>query len=134
MSIVLGGYTIDGNGQRHQLPVISGPDDSAIEQALLSIKQTSGTIVLRHQPEPETGPYELVLYSDNGNYLLMLNEYADNGDTNVRTLTDVGIGNGSISILGESYPASAVTRDFQIIYSAFNEFARSGDVSGQALR
>lgn len=134
MSIVLGGYVLDENAQRHQIPVTLDPDDSVIEEALLSVKQASGAIGLRYQPEPESGPYELMLYSENGNFLLMLNEHEEDGDTNVRTINQADIDNELISILGECYPAKAITHDFQTICLAFKEFSDSGDVSGQLLR
>jgi len=82
---------------------------------------------------PEIGPYELMLYAENGKFLLMLNEYDEDGDTNVRTISVDGVANELIPILGECYPAKAVTHNFQFVYSIFKEFAYRGDVSKEIM-
>ncbi|WP_372240625.1 hypothetical protein [Pseudomonas sp. R4-34-07] len=78
---------------------------------------------------PEYGPYEINLYADSGNYLLMLNQYLDNGEHAVRTLSNTSAGTSPVEILGDYYPANFITRDIDIVISCFQEFLNSGDVS-----
>lgn len=129
MSIILGGYIMGEDSERQQLPTISDPNYRSIEGVLSSLKEASGVIVLRCQPEPEAGPYELTMHSDNGSYLLMLNEYDDDGDSGVRTINKPSSDSALIPILGDFYSAKSITRDFQLVCSIFKEFADTGDVS-----
>lgn len=129
MSIVLGGYKMGVNSERQQLPTISDPTAIAIEQALLLLKESNGIIGLRYQPEPEIGPYELTMHSDDGNFLLMLNEYDEDGDCSVRTINNLSCDGGLMPILGDLYSAKSITRDFQLVLSIFKEFADTGNVS-----
>jgi len=133
MSMILGGYVIDADLQRHQIPAVTDLNDSIVDENLLNLKEGNGVLGLRIQPEPETGPYELMLYADEGNLLLMLNEMDEDGDTNVRTLTVSGVENELMSILGESYPAKAVTRDFELVSSIFKDFLHAGNISTDVM-
>lgn len=134
MCITLSGYIERGDSERQRLPITSEINENALAEVLSLLKGANGIIGLRHQPEPETGPYELTMYSDDGNFLLMLNEYADDGDVNVGTITDPGAGSGLIPILGDYYSAKSVTRDFKLVFSIFKEFAETGNVSEQFMR
>lgn len=129
MSTILGGYIIGADSERQQLPTTIDPTNRAVEDVLASLKSANGIVGLRHQPEPEIGPYELTVYSDEGQFLLMLNENADDGDVNVRTITDPDAGSELIPILGDFYSAKSVTRDIQLVCSIFKEFAETGNVS-----
>lgn len=131
MNTILGGYILGMDLERQQLPTISDPDYHSVEEALLSLKESNGIIGLRLrlQPEPETGPYELTMYSDSGHFLLMLNEYDDDGDSNVRTINQSRSDSALIPILGDCYSANSITRDFQLVCSIFEEFIDTGNVS-----
>ncbi|HJR33065.1 MAG TPA: hypothetical protein VJ889_30435 [Pseudomonas sp.] len=133
MSMVLGGYIVDSNGGRHQLEVILDPEELVIRDVLISISELSGVITMRCQPECEGHPYELALYVESGNFLLMLSEYDRDGEHNVRTLTDLNSKNELISVLGEKYPARAVTRDIELVCSVFIGFSRVRDVSADIM-
>jgi hypothetical protein len=129
MSMVFGGYIVDSDGGRRQLKVVLDPEELIIRDALTSVGKSSGVVKMRCQSESEGHPYELALYVENGNFLLMLSEYEEDGEHNVRTLTDLNSKNELISVLGEKYPARAVTRDIELVCAVFIEFCRVGDVS-----
>ena len=133
MNIILGGYFIGEDLQRHQITVTTNPVDSIVEKELLAYKSANGIIKLSVQPEPDMGSFELALYVENGNYLLMLSDYDEDGDIDVRTISEDGVEKGFTSILGEPYPAKAVTHNFQLISSIFKEFALKGDVSKDVM-
>ena len=84
---------------------------------------------MKRKPTPEVGPDKLTLYVDAGILLLMLGINEEDGDYNVKTLTNEMMPNELIVVMGEKYPAKAVTRDIALACAVFNEFARFGDVS-----
>lgn len=132
--LIFGGFLIDAAGNRHQLPVVMAPTDSVIDEAVKKVVGAGmGILGIEHRPQLETGPYEIVLYVDAGNFLLMLNEYADDGEHLVRTLTNNEAPNDLISILGEKYPAKAVIGDMNFVCSILKEFAATGNVSADLL-
>ncbi|MGP6489978.1 DUF6911 family protein [Duffyella gerundensis] len=133
MSMIFGGYIVDSSGARHQLKVVEDPEEFVIRDVLSSISECSGVITMRHELECEGQPYELVLYLESGNFLVMLSEYDRDGEHGVRTLTDLNSQNELVSILGEMYPARAVTRDVELVYTVFIEFARTGNVSADIM-
>ena len=63
----------------------------------------------------------------------MLNGNDEDGDHSVRTPTNENMSNDLMIILGEKYPARAVTRDIGFVCSVFNEFAHVGNVSTDLL-
>ena len=133
MSLVttLGGYSIDAAGVRHQLPVILNPSNLITEKSIERVSCAGrGVVVLKNTPSPEIGPEKLELYVDSGNFLLMLGVNDEDGDYCVRTITNETMSNDLIAIMGEKYPATAVTRDIDLVRAAFSEFAQSGDVRG----
>lgn len=128
--VVLGGYLVDAGGVRCQLPVTLNPSNLTIENAIRNVSSAGkGVVVLRHQQASDSGPYELEMYVDAGNFLLMLNVLDEHGDQTVKTLTNKDVASDLIVILGEKYPAKAATRDVEIVCAIFNEFAQSGNVS-----
>lgn len=125
----LGGYLVDADGTRHQLPIVLNPSDSAIENVIKKASRSrEGVVNLRCKPTPEVGPDKLTLYADAGNLLLMLGVNEEDGDYSVRTLTNESMPNELMVVMGEKYPARAVTRDIDLACAAFIEFARIGDV------
>lgn len=131
---VLGGYLINADGVRHQLPATLNPSNSTTEDMMKNVSSVGkGVVVMRCKPSPEYGPYELEVHVDSGNFLLMLNENDAIGDHSVRTLNNENMPNDSVIILGGKYPARAVTRDIGFVCTLFNEFAHAGDVSTDLL-
>ncbi|WP_194945647.1 hypothetical protein [Limnohabitans sp. DM1] len=132
--IVLGGYLINADGVRDQLPAMLNPNNSTTEDIIKSVSSSGkGVVVMRCKPPPECGPYELEMHVDSGNFLLMLNVNDEDGDHSVRTPTNENMPNEQMIILGEKYPARAVTRDIGFVCTVFNEFAHLGDVSTDLL-
>jgi hypothetical protein len=132
--IAVGGYSIDLDGVRHQLPIVFNPDQLVVKCALERVLNSGkGLVVMRRKAPQEHGPYELEVYVDDGNFLLMLNVLDEDGDHSVKTLTNEMMPNGLMSILGEKYSARAVTRDICLVSAVFNEFAQSGNVSAGLL-
>ncbi|WP_413469894.1 DUF6911 family protein [Pseudomonas poae] len=84
-------------------------------------------------PALEYGPYEINLYADSGNYLLMLNQSFEDGEHIVRTFDNASGRTSSVEILGGYYPASFVTRDISVVTSCFQEFLNFGGVSSFVL-
>lgn len=132
--MVLGGYLIDADGIRHQLSVILNPSNSTTEDVIKNVSSAGkGVVVMQCKPTPEIGPDRLDLYVDAGNFLLMLGVNEKDGSYGVRTPTNENMLNDSIIILGETYPARAVTRDIDFVCAIFNEFSRMGNVSADLL-
>jgi Family of unknown function (DUF6911) len=126
----LGGYLIDVDGVRHQLPIVMNPSNSITENVIKKVSNAGrGVVELERKPTPEFGPDKLTLYVDAGNLLLTLGVNEEDGDYRVRTLTNEMMPNALMVIMGEKYPARAVTRDIGLACAAFNEFAHFGDVS-----
>lgn len=131
---VLGGYLLNADGVRRQLPSTLNPSNSTIEDLIKSVTSAGkGVVVLRCMPTPEIGPEKLELYVDAGKLLLMLGVNEEDGDYSVRTPTNQNMPNDLIFILGEKYPAKAVTRDIDFVCNVFNEFSHDGNVSSSLL-
>jgi len=126
----LGGYLIDVDGARHQLPVVLNPNNSTIENVIKKVSSADkGVVVLKCEPTPEIGPEKLTMHADTGNFLLMLGVNDVNGNHNVRTLTNESTSNDLMIVMPEKYPAQIVIRDVSLVCTIFNEFARFRDVS-----
>ncbi|MFC5476382.1 DUF6911 family protein [Paraherbaspirillum soli] len=134
MNMEFGGYINDVGAQRNQLPVIFNPDDLAIEKTVAAVCGEAGVVSMRCRPAPEIGPYELTLYVENGQFLLMLSENEEDGEHNVRTPIDNNVVADFVIIFGEKYPAKAITRDIEFVCMTFKEFAHTGNVSEGLLR
>lgn len=132
MKKILGGYTIDCDLHRNQLGVIFDPKKSDIEAVISIFSKASGVVCMRINPEPDFGPFELIMYADNGRFLIMLNEKIG-GDQNTRTLSNNELGGDFENILGELYPAKAVTYDINLAVKIFNDFNVAGNISCDIL-
>ena len=131
--MIFGGYTLSPENGRLQLPLIDQPSMEDVRSIICEYGKVDGVASLAIAPAPEAGPYEINLYADSGNYLLMLNQYLEDGEHVVRTLNNTSAGTKLVDILGDYYPASFVTRDIDVVISCFQEFLRSGDVSFSVL-
>ncbi|WP_175540218.1 hypothetical protein [Pseudomonas sp. NFIX28] len=85
-------------------------------------------------PAPDYGPYELNLYADSSNFFLMLNKYLEGGDPETEVIDNPRAGDEMIDILGDRYPAKAVTKNIELIYFCFKKFLRLGDLCSESLR
>ncbi|MHC3823151.1 DUF6911 family protein [Pseudomonas sp. G3-19] len=131
--MVIGGCTLSPEHGRLQIPLVHQPTMEDVESIIFEYSKFDGVISLSVTPVPETGPYEINLYADSGNYLLMLNQYLDDGGHVVRTLNNTSAGTKRIDVLGDCYQASLTTRDIGVVISCFQEFLSSGNVSSLVL-
>jgi hypothetical protein len=111
------------------LPVSTQPSIADIHKLLNAVKNADGVIKISNSNKPDIGVQDITLYTENQRYLIMLNEIDEEGEHQVRTLTNTDCPNGLESFHGEPFPAHAITRDFQTVVSIFEEFAVKGDVS-----
>ncbi|WPN64328.1 hypothetical protein QMK47_04845 [Pseudomonas sp. P9_35] len=131
--MIIGGYTLSPEHGRSQIPLIDQPTLEDVRSIICEYSKVGGVASLSIFPAPETGPYEINLYADSGNYILMLNQYLDDGEHVVRTLNNMSAGAKMVDVLGDYYPESFITRNIDIVISCFQEFLRSGDVSFAVL-
>lgn len=131
--MVIGGYTLSPEHGRLQIPLVNQPTMEDVKSIIFEYSKFDGVTSLSITPVPEAGPYEINLYSDSGDYLLMLNQYLDDGEHVVRTLNNASAGTQLIDVLGDCYQASLITRDIGIVISCFQEFLSTGDVSSLVL-
>lgn len=131
--MVIGGYTLSPEHRRLQIPLVRQPSLEDVKSIISKYSKFDGVASLSISPTPEYGPYEINLYADSGNYLLMLNQYLEDGEHVVRTLNNTSVWTSSVEILGDYYPASSVTRDIGVVTSCFQEFLNFGDVNSFVL-
>lgn len=133
MSVMIGGYLITPKKGREQLQVLQNPDSAALDERLQEYsKGLPGVLVARLDPLPKFGPHKLRLYAEECNYLLMLEEYNNNGDCLVRTLKASSVDTFT-AIFGEPYPTAAITTDFLLVSQIFKEFVERHDVSKEMM-
>ena len=131
--MVIGGYTLSPEHGRLQIPLVHQPTMEDVKSILFEYSKFDGVASLSITPAPEAGPYEINLYADSGNYLLMLNQYLDDGGSVVRTLNNTSAGKKLIDVFGDYYQERLITRDIGVAVSCFQEFLSSGDVSPLVL-
>lgn len=131
--MLIGGYVLDPDQGRLQIPIIHQPTAEAVEAIVRQYASRVGVISLVIDPEPEYGPYKLDLYTDSGNFFLMLTKYLEDGEHDVKTISNQRAGAEMIEILGDRYPARSMTKDINFICSCFKEFLRGGNVSESKL-
>ena len=124
--MLLGGFYYKNTDRIHFQPV-KYPAEPDLRNLLAALKHESGVLALEQESLNEFGSNELTLYSENGNYLIIYGSYQEDGDYLVLTLH--GKNRGLINILGEPYPAHAVTEDFSIIERIFISFLSTGKPS-----
>ncbi|NIL20638.1 hypothetical protein [Pseudomonas sp. AN3A02] len=117
----------------HPSSIIHQPTAEAVEAIVRQYASRVGVISLVIDPEPEYGPYKLDLYTDSGNFFLMLAKYLEDGEHDVKTISNQRAGAEMIEILGDRYPARSMTKDINFICSCFKEFLRGGNVSESKL-
>lgn len=130
----LAGFYVSSDTACTQLPVRNDPSNEEIDAALQLFSAMSGIVSLSEDPVPEVGVYELALYADSGNFMLMLSRYTDGGDHEVDTITNPTAGEGEIEILGDLYQQCMTTRDIEPVRRCFHEFASTGNVQSASLK
>ena len=131
--MLIGGYVLDPEQGRLQIPIIHQSTAEEVEAIVRQYAFRDGVVSLIIDPEPEYGPYKLNLYTDSGNFVLMLAQYLEDGEHDVKTINNQRAGAEMIEILGGRYPARSMTKDIIFICSCFKEFLRVGNVSESKL-
>jgi hypothetical protein len=129
-TVLLGGFIIDHEGNRIQLPADRDPPRYNVECALRTIATSSrGVLTARREPPPDAGPFELTIYVETGSFAAMLSTLEGDGDVGVRTLNRRSSrGHPNVEIFGEMYPSNCVTNDTQAIQIILCQFIETGDV------
>lgn len=97
------------------------------------IKDNRSDAKLEIIPEPDIGVSELSVECDGEKYLFTLAEYSEDGYLLTRTKADFSGESKLVNFMGEPYPASAVTTDFDFIKGVFIEFLETGNVSYESM-
>ena len=96
-----------------------------IESVMPKLKKNT-TFVLTVDPKPESGPRELYIEAENGNYRPIMMNVGGTGksyyDPSVR-------GTGMIEIGGYDYDPIGITQDYDLIVRIIREFFHTGNVS-----
>lgn len=116
-------------------PILSkeNPSRQEISNALEHLRNKMGAATLKIIPEPDVGISELSVECDGEKYLFTLAEYSEEGYLLTRTKADFSGEPKLVNFMGEPYPASAVTIDFDFIKSVFIEFLETGNVSHERM-
>ena len=85
------------------------------------------------KPETDTSPENLTLSFENDNYLLMLFDFDENGDVNIRSTHNNDSDKSYINILGDDFSSALITHDFNIVKISFIEFNNNLNVSKEIL-
>lgn len=128
----LGGFYLS-NSKRIQLPLIKEPFEEELTNYLDILKVNDGVLILDNNQENNCVPYKLAVYSDDYNYLVMLETISIEGDLIIRTFCNNSASREFMSMLGESYSKQSIVKDFNLVRKVFREFLEIGDVSDNLL-
>ena len=101
-----------------------------VEAVLPNLKGDT-TFILNIRPKPESGPDELFIQAENGNYMATMM----NVDATGESYNDPSaLGKELIEIGGHDYDPSGVTQDYDLIVRIIKEFFHTGNVSPELWR
>lgn len=129
-------YSGSINQGRLYFPKILDPNTIDILMTLSLIEnQKYGVLELENTlAKDEVEPQKLTLYFEDGNYLLMLLDYDDEGYIDVRTPYNPDAPKGVFqNMLGEPYGATSIVQDIELVKKCFIEFNQTGSVSRDLL-
>jgi len=132
----LGGwYLLAGHGRKY-IPVFKKPKNIDVLMILELISSKNEGVIILENIDVEDGvkPENLTLYFENGNYLLMLLDFDEEGFIDVRTPYNSKAEKGEFqNILGEPYGATTIVQDIELIKRCFIEFNTIGNVSRELM-
>jgi len=113
---------------------VRGPKWNDVEEFLMKLRGDTGGVRLRIVPEPDIGPMNLEVSTDDGFYLLTLLECSES-DLTVRSYWDKSESGmeKKIQIYGDYWPERQLTKDFDLVVRVFKEFFDIGNVSTELL-
>jgi len=113
---------------------VRAPKWSDVEEFLMKLKGGSGGVRLRILPEPDIGPINLDVSTEDGFYLMTLLECSES-DLTVRSYWNKSKSgkNKKIQIYGDYWSENQLTNDFDLVVRTFKEFFDTGNVSADIL-
>ena len=90
--MLLGGYFINSAGFRVQLPIIENPTVSDVRECLAKGLGGMGVVVLSNNVVADGAERKLEAYFENGRYMIILEDYDQNGDFRFRSLNNLSLG------------------------------------------
>jgi hypothetical protein len=133
MEKVFDAYTVDAHDKAHEIAHGSDLTEQQVGEAIHALAMKCGTARIDISPEPGVGPYMIILYAEDGRYIIMLEENDENGEFHFRTMDVEGRENIIAYIRGNTYPNRAITEDIDLVAKIFMEFYRTGEVSKDLL-
>lgn len=127
------GYYLDKCGERHQYPSLLNPAVDEMLPILSLAKSQKAILGIRKHPEPEFGAFHLTVEIENENFLVMLQEYTEDGDIIVRMPFNPNGGDVKVEFFGDYWGSKSVLDDFEIVKAIFVEFLTTGYVSTDLL-
>lgn len=132
MKVIMGGFVASAIGKREYFSQIINPTPKDINERLSQIASRHGCINVELADVPEEADADLTLFSQQGEFLLMLNEKWDTGM--VRTFENRTAPNEFVEVHGNVFHARDLFRDIEIARAALLEFCERGDVSRALLK
>ncbi|WP_423600972.1 DUF6911 family protein [Roseateles sp. MS654] len=132
MKVIMGGFVASEIGKRQYFPQIINPGPKDIDDFLLQVASRHGCISVELEDVPEEADADLTLFSQQGEFLLVLNEKWDTGV--VRTFENQTAPNEFVEVHGNVFHARDLFRDIAIARAALLEFCQRGDVSRTLLK
>jgi len=86
------------------------PSEEKLLELLKYIKNRTGILSIKNNAPSEVGPYQLSLYSQNNNYLILLSKFDIDGEHIVRTSVNQEALDGYVDIFGEMHSATNCNR------------------------
>ena len=119
---------------RNSFSRVRAPKWNDVEEFLMKLRGNTGCVRLRIVPEPDIGPMNLEVSTDDGFYLLTLLECSES-DLTVRSYWDKSKSGmeKKIQIYGDYWPERQLTKDFDLVVRVFKEFFDIGNVSTKLL-
>ncbi|EDS4035766.1 hypothetical protein GUO71_005154 [Salmonella enterica] len=111
---------------------INNPTWKDLQSFLDSIKSNAGEVSLQLREEPDLGPVSIRASTTDGNYLITLLEYTNDG-SDVRSFWDESKPDEQILLHAYYWPAKQLTKNFDFVVKVFKEFFDTGNVSTDLL-
>jgi hypothetical protein len=130
----------DGDGNNWDVGRRENPTEAEILEAVEKCRTGTGDADLEHVEKDNENKPALQLQADHGRYLLLLRDGDEvEGGGDIRSLINPNpVFNpdappGMDYFFGEAFSARSIVTDFTLVLQAFQEFARTGNVSTKLM-
>ncbi|WP_273761409.1 DUF6911 family protein [Aeromonas hydrophila] len=120
-------WTLNGKGGSQKNPTWND-----IYDHLRQLVDGAGTLSIDIVDIVDSGPDFLQVRAENNHFMVMLGEVTED-DYNVRNYMGGVISNNKVEVLGDYWPESQLTKDFEFVVRVFKEFFETGNVSTSLL-